>query len=233
MKQNIIEAKKLAKVYGKGDLEVKVLNDIDVEFEKGKITTILGPSGGGKTTMLNLLSGLDSPTSGQIIVDGQDIAKFSKNQLVDFRKDKIGFIFQQYNLVNELTVAENVELAASLSKNPYPIDELLKKVGLDGKQKAFPTQLSGGQQQRVAIARSIAKRPSILFCDEPTGALDENTGKEVLALIQQLNNEGTSIIIITHNPAIADISHRVIRVNSGNIVEVIEHESTKDAHDIK
>lgn len=231
--EKIYELKKIHKIYKNFGSENHALNDINLSLYKGEVIVILGPSGSGKSTMLNILSGIDNPTKGKVLFLGDDIATLSEEELTLYRRENLGFIFQSYNLVSNLTVMENIELGAHLSEHPLDIHKLLKIVGLKEHQNKYPYQLSGGQMQRVAIARALAKNPKVLFCDEPTGALDEKTGKKVLETLQEINEEyGTTMIIVTHNPSIADMANMVIKMNSGVIKEVIVHETVKSAKDL-
>ncbi|MEG0359942.1 MAG: ABC transporter ATP-binding protein, partial [Anaerorhabdus sp.] len=207
--------------------------DISLEIKDGEFIVILGPSGSGKSTMLNVISGLDTPTSGTIHFNNELISNYKSEELTLFRRKHLGFIFQQYNLLQNLTVRENVDMGANISINPLNIDEVIAKVGLEEEKNKYPSQLSGGQQQRVSIARSIAKNPEILFCDEPTGALDEDTARDVLALLQEMNKEfKTTTVIITHNPGIALMADRVIKMNSGKIVDIKVNDIKKNASEI-
>jgi putative ABC transport system ATP-binding protein len=209
------------KVYRSGDVSVNALHDVSFEIEKGEICVIVGQSGAGKTTLLNILGGMDTLTSGRVLLDGEDISKFARRRLVTYRREQIGFVFQFYNLIPNLTAVENVEIATQLSKNPLPARQVLEDVGLGGRMDNFPAQLSGGEQQRVAIARALAKNPSLLLCDEPTGALDYATGKAILKLLQdQSRKNGMTVVIITHNTALTAMAHRVVRVNNGTVVDV-------------
>ena len=222
------------KTYKNNDTFNHALNNVDLTISEGKIIVILGPSGSGKSTMLNLLSGIDTPSKGKIFFNDIRLDKISSESLTDYRKDYLGFIFQSYNLISNLTVKENVELGKQLSTNPLNIDEILDSVGLKEQKNKYPYQMSGGQMQRVAIARSLVKNPKVLFCDEPTGALDEETGKNVLAILQELNKKyQTTMIIVTHNPSIALMAHTVIKMNSGKIVEIINNEKIISAKDLR
>ena len=213
-----IEMKNVSRLYDTGGVVVKALSGVDLEIERGELCVIVGPSGAGKTTLLNLLGGMDSATGGSILVDGQEIAALRGKGLTKYRRYDIGFVFQFYNLVGNLTALENVELASQICRDPMPAAEALEKVGLGHRMNNFPAQLSGGEQQRVAIARALAKRPKLLLCDEPTGALDYVTGKEVLQLLQDTcRNEGMTVVIITHNSALMPMGDRVIRLRSGTI----------------
>jgi len=224
----------LTKKYQSGGEELYALNEVDVYFEQEKINTILGPSGSGKTTLLNMLSGLDKIDSGVINFLGTDIAKYNDKKMTKYRRDNTGFIFQSYNLISTLTVYENVELGAHLSKDALDIDEVIEQVGLSEHKFKFPHQLSGGQQQRVAIARVLVKNPKVIFCDEPTGALDEKSGRIVLDLLQKLNEKyKTTLIMVTHNPNIAHMSHKVIFFNSGKIVNEIHNDTIQSAYEIE
>lgn len=213
-----IEVEHLTKKYKSGETEFLAINDVSFEIEEGEICTILGPSGSGKSTLMNMIGGLESPTSGSLRVEGNEIAKFNSKKLSFYRRQYVGFVFQFYNLIPNLTIRENIEICAHLSPNPLDIDELIEKVGLSQQKYKFPAQLSGGQQQRVAIARAIVKNPKLLLCDEPTGALDYKTSKEVLCLFEEINRTyHTTVVMITHNDAIKDMSHRVIRIKDGKI----------------
>lgn len=228
------ETKNLIKKYKTGGEELYALNDVSINLEEHKINTILGPSGSGKTTFLNMLSGLDQIDNGNILFYGDDIAFLSEAKKTKYRRENTGFIFQSYNLISTLTVRENVELGAYLSKNALDVDEVLAEVGLNEHKEKYPHQLSGGQQQRVAIARVLVKNPKVIFCDEPTGALDEKSGRKVLELLQNLNaNYKTTLIMVTHNPNIADMSHKVIYFNSGKIVKEVENDVVKSAYEIE
>lgn len=230
----IYKLENVYKTYKFNDTYNYALNDIDLELKEGEIIVILGPSGSGKSTLLNLLSGIDIPSRGKIYFNDKRLDKLSDIELTDYRRDYLGFIFQNYHLIPNLTVEENVELGAHLSKNPLNIDEIIEAVGLKEQKQKYPYQLSGGQMQRVAIARSLVKNPKVLFCDEPTGALDEKTGKKVLKLLQNLNQKyHTTIIIVTHNPSIALMANTVITMNSGKIVKVQKNKTMLDAEELR
>lgn len=235
MEKIIIKVKDLVKSYKNDEVEELILKSLNFDIVEGKITTILGPSGSGKTTLLNILSGLDRPTSGEVFVDNKNIISLNDEQITKFRLDKLGFIFQHYNLIQELSVKENVLLALELKGvKANDIDQILKVVGLDHAKDKKPNELSGGMQQRVAIARAVASRPEILICDEPTGALDESTGKEILALLQNINKMyGTTIILVTHNPGIKQMSDYIISILSGNIDSYVKNNNVCSAKDIK
>ena len=230
----LLSAKGLKKIYKSGEVETSALNGVDLDIEEGELIVTLGPSGSGKTTLLNIFGGLDTATEGQLLWNGKDISNYSQQELTLFRRDNVGFVFQNYNLLPNLTVRENVESGARLSKTPLDINKIINTVGLSDKKDKFPYQLSGGEQQRVSIARAIAKNPKILFCDEPTGALDEKNSKIVLSMLQKINNvTDTTIFIITHNLGIADMAHRVIRMNDGRIAETKINTSIIDAAEIR
>ncbi|MEA4963082.1 ABC transporter ATP-binding protein [Lutispora sp.] len=216
----IFHLENVSKSYKMGEVEVKALKEAVFDIRCGELVVVLGPSGSGKSTLLNILGGMDAATSGQVFFQGTDISRYNENQLTFFRRKSIGFIFQFYNLMPNLTARENVELAAEISENPLNVESVLENVGLRDRMEHFPAQMSGGEQQRVAIARAVAKNPDVLLCDEPTGALDYTTGKLVLKLLQGINkNTGKTVIIITHNQPIAAMAQRVIKMRSGEIVE--------------
>ena len=229
-----IEFKKVNKVYKMGEVEIKALNNTSFEIEKGQLICILGPSGAGKTTCLNILGGMDRLTSGNVIVDGKIINDLNEKQLIKYRRNDIGFVFQFYNLIQNMTVIENVELATQLCKNSLDPSDILDKVGLKNRKNNFPAQLSGGEQQRVAIARAICKNPKLLLCDEPTGALDYKTGKQILKLLQDTGrNEQMTVIIITHNSAISPMADKVIKFKNGTVSDVIINDKPKNIEDIE
>ena len=215
-----IEFKDVSKVYRMGQTEIRALDHISFSVEKGELCVIVGPSGAGKTTLLNILGGRDAPTEGTILLDGREISALNARQLTDYRRTDVGFVFQFYNLVQNLTALENVELAAEICRDSLDAVQMLKDVGLEGRMDNFPAQLSGGEQQRVSIARALAKNPKIILCDEPTGALDYHTGKAVLKLLQDTcRSTGKTVLIITHNSALTRIADRVIRVKNGTVIE--------------
>ena len=226
-----VEFRDVRKTYRMGDVEVHAVDGMDFEIERGEFCVIVGPSGAGKTTVLNMLGGMDSATSGTIMLDGREISGLSEHELTLYRRHEIGFVFQFYNLVQNLTALENVELASQICKDPLPAEEVLRQVGLGERMDNFPAQLSGGEQQRVSIARALAKNPTLLLCDEPTGALDYNTGKQILKLLQDTCREtGRTVAVVTHNSAFCEIADRVIRVRSGKAesVEVNEHPASAE-----
>ena len=226
-----IELKNVVKSYTMGDVTIYANNSVNFKVNKGEFTVIVGASGAGKTTILNMLGGMDTPTSGTIVVDGHNIATYDDKQLTDYRRDDIGFVFQFYNLVQNLTALENVELASQISKDPLNSVDILERVGLGDRKDNFPAQLSGGEQQRVAIARAIAKNPKLLLCDEPTGALDYQTGKSILGLLRSMcDNYGMTVIVITHNSALAPMADQVIHLKNGKVErqEYNEHPESID-----
>ena len=219
-----IEFKNVVKEYISGETKIRALDEASFFVKEGELAVILGSSGAGKTTALNILGGMDTPTSGQVLVDGKDISQYKKKQLTGYRRTDIGFVFQFYNLVPNLTALENVELAAQVCKNSLDAGMTLDKVGLAERKGNFPSQLSGGVQQRVAIARALAKNPKLLLCDEPTGALDYNTGKQILQLLQDTcRKDNITVLLITHNSALAPMADRLIRFKSGKVVEITEN----------
>lgn len=229
-----IEFKEVNKIYKMGEVEIKALNKASFKIEKGELVVILGPSGAGKTTCLNILGGMDNATSGKVLVDNKDITGYNNKELIMYRRDNIGFVFQFYNLVQNLTALENVELAVQLCKDYLNPKTILNKVGLKNRMNNFPSQLSGGEQQRVAIARAISKNPKLLLCDEPTGALDYKTGKQILKLLEQTaRKEKMTVIIITHNAAIAPMADKVIKFKNGCASDVIINENPKSIDEIE
>lgn len=230
---SFIEFKDVVKVYGTEENKQYAVNHVSFQINKGEFVVILGQSGAGKSTVLNMLGGMDAPTEGQIFIDGKEISKMSDDQLSDYRASDIGFIFQFYNLIPTMTAYENVALTKDIVKNALNPDDMLKAVGLEDKKNKFPTQMSGGEQQRVSIARALSKNPKFLLGDEPTGALDSETGKDVLILIQKMCREkGKTTIIVTHNSNIAQCADKVIRMKNGKIVEVAENKTPTDAQEV-
>ena len=229
-----VEFHDVSKIYRMGDVEVRAVEGMNFEIEQGELVVIVGPSGAGKTTVLNMLGGMDMPTSGTIVLDGDVVSSFDERQLTQYRRHDIGFVFQFYNLVQNLTARENVELASQICENPLPADEALGKVGLTRRMDNFPAQLSGGEQQRVAIARALAKNPKLLLCDEPTGALDYQTGKQILKLLQDTCREsGSTVAIVTHNSAFTQIADRVIVVREGRADRIERNEAPADAMSVE
>lgn len=221
-----VELRDVRKIYKMGEIEIAAADGIDFYVEKGEFVVVVGASGAGKTTVLNILGGMDTATSGKVLVDGENIVKYSSKELTAYRRDDIGFVFQFYNLIPNLTALENVELALQICKNPLDAKDVLEEVGLGDRVNNFPAQLSGGEQQRVSIARALAKNPKLLLCDEPTGALDYNTGKAILKLLQDTcRNQGMTVILITHNSAIAPMADRVIHIKSGKVSKIIENDN--------
>lgn len=222
------------KTYKMGEVEIHALDGVSFDIEQGEFVIIAGASGAGKSTILNLLGGMDTVTSGTITVDGKEISSYNDRQLTQYRRDDVGFVFQFYNLIQNLTLRENVELATQISKDPKNIDEVIDSVGLEDRKQNFPSQLSGGEQQRVAIARAIAKNPKLLLCDEPTGALDYKTGKQVLKVLQDIcRKEKTTVIVITHNLALTPIGDKVIKVRSGKIESITKNPEPMDVDRIE
>lgn len=218
MSEAFVKLEHVTKIYRMGEVEIHAVDGIDFEIMRGEFVVIVGPSGAGKTTVLNILGGMDAASSGRVIVDGNDIAKYSQKKLTGYRREEIGFVFQFYNLVPNLTALENVELAMQICKNPLDARMVLEEVGLGARAGNFPAQLSGGEQQRVSIARALAKNPKLLLCDEPTGALDYQTGKSILKLLQDMCREkGMTVIVITHNSAITPMGDRVIKIKNGRV----------------
>ncbi len=231
--EKFIQFNKVKKIYQMGEVEIEALAGVDFSISKGEFVIIAGASGAGKSTILNILGGMDTPTSGKIIVDGETISSYKQKDLITYRRYDVGFVFQFYNLVQNLTAMENVELACQVSENPLNIQQVIEDVGLSSRKNNFPSQLSGGEQQRVAIARALAKNPKLLLCDEPTGALDYETSKSILKLLQDTcRRTGMTIVIITHNLALTDIGNRVIRVKSGRIDSVAINENPMDVEKV-
>ena len=231
---SFVSFENVAKTYHMGEVEIQALRSASFEIEKGELVVIVGPSGAGKTTLLNILGGMDTLTSGKVTLDGEEISAMNRRQLTRYRRDDVGFVFQFYNLIGNLTALENVELANQISKNPLDAAQVLRDVGLGDRSRNFPSQLSGGEQQRVAIARALAKNPKLLLCDEPTGALDYQTGKAILQLLQNTGRRtGMTVIIITHNSALTAMADRVIKVRSGTVVSVEKNEHPRDISEIE
>ncbi len=234
--KNFIEFKNVVKTYNVGEKSFNALDGMSFTIPKGEFVVILGPSGAGKSTLLNLLGGMDSVTSGSIIIDSENIENFDKNQMTEYRAENVGFIFQFYNILPTLTVLENVEIVKDIVKQPKSARKILKEVGLSNHLDKFPNQLSGGEQQRVSIARAIAKNPKLLLCDEPTGALDSKTGVEVLKLLKKCcdaNNGENTVVVVTHNALIAEIADRVIRVKNGKVDSITENKKPKNIDEVK
>ena len=231
---SLIKLQNVSRIYKIADHEQKALDNINLEIDEGEFVVILGPSGAGKSTLLNLLGGLDIPTSGKIFVGGENIAELTGDKLADYRARSVGFVFQSYNLIPTLTVAENVELVNEIVDNPLPFDKMLDRVGLAEHIDKFPSELSGGEQQRVSIARSLAKNPKILLCDEPTGALDSETGVLVLeVLLDMARDYNKTIIIVTHNQNISKMADKVIRVKSGRVTEIVKNEKPLSVDEVE
>ena len=229
-----VEFKNVGKVYKMGEVSINALHDATFTIERGELVVIVGPSGAGKTTLLNILGGMDTLTSGQVLLDGQEISAFNKRHLTNYRRNDVGFVFQFYNLIGNLTALENVEMANQISKAPLNAEDVLKSVGLEQRMKNFPSQLSGGEQQRVAIARALAKNPKLLLCDEPTGALDYQTGKAILKLLQDTGREnGMTVVIITHNSALTAMADRIIRVKNGTVISETKNPEPQNIAEIE
>ena len=229
-----IEFRNVSKEYKMGEVTIKALNNTNFEIEKGELVVIVGPSGAGKTTALNILGGMDTVTSGKVYVDGKNVSNLKGKDIIRYRRDDIGFVFQFYNLIQNLTARENVELATQICKDSLDVDKVLAEVGLKDRKSNFPSQLSGGEQQRVAIARAIAKNPKLLLCDEPTGALDYKTGKQILKLLQNTcKNDNITVIIITHNSAIAPMANKIIQFKNGKAENIIVNKEPKSIDDIE
>lgn len=223
---NYIEFKNVKKIYKMGEVEIEALSGVDFSIKKGEFVIVAGASGAGKSTILNILGGMDKVSSGEVIVDNNDVSKYNSKELTTYRRYDIGFVFQFYNLVPNLTAIENIELATQISKNPFDISETLDAVGLSNRKNNFPAQLSGGEQQRVSIARALAKNPKLLLCDEPTGALDYNTGKSILKLLQETSRKmGMTIVVITHNLALIPMGDKVIKVRNGKVESITINEN--------
>ena len=221
MSEAVVSFQDVSKIYRSGEVEIRAVDDISFEIRKGEFVVIVGPSGAGKTTVLNMLGGMDACSEGTILVDGSEVSRYNARQLTEYRRRDIGFVFQFYNLVQNLTALENVELAAQICPDPLDAQEVLRDVGLADRMNNFPAQLSGGEQQRVSIARALAKNPKLLLCDEPTGALDDQTGRTILQLLQDTcRQKGVTVIVITHNSALTPMADRVIRIRSGTVAEM-------------
>ena len=229
-----VEFKNVAKTYRMGEVEIRALHDASFCVEKGELVVIVGPSGAGKTTLLNILGGMDTLSGGTVLLDGEEISHLNRKQLVHYRRQDVGFVFQFYNLIGNLTALENVELANQICKEPLNAQEILRQVGLEDRMHNFPSQLSGGEQQRVAIARALAKNPKLLLCDEPTGALDYQTGKAILKLLQDTGKQtGMTVIIITHNSALTAMADRVIRIKNGTVVSEVTNPQPQNVSEIE
>lgn len=232
-KNIILSSNNLCKEYMNGESKFKALDNVSFSIYEGELVVILGPSGAGKTTLLNLIGGMDNPTSGELIIDGENIVKYNKKQLALYRRNKVGFVFQFYNLMPNLTAKENVELATELKKDSLDPEEVLSSLGLENKLNNFPSQLSGGEQQRVSIARALAKNPKIILCDEPTGALDYNTGKLILGILQKMAKENNqTVLIVTHNSALKDMGNKTIFIKNGQIENIVENKKPMNIKDI-
>lgn len=231
---SFVRFKNVNKEYCVGDMKLSALRDVSFDIDKGEICIILGQSGAGKTTILNILGGMDTLTSGKVYLGEKEISSFNKNELTTYRREDIGFVFQFYNLIPNLTAIENVEIVTQMTKNPLPADQVLKSVGLEDRMVHFPAQLSGGEQQRVAIARALAKNPKLLLCDEPTGALDYKTGRQILQLLQdQSRKNGMLVVIVTHNSALAGMADRIVQVKSGTIISIDKNENALPIKEIE
>ena len=229
-----IEFKNVKKIYKMGDVKIRALNGVDFKIDKGEFAVVLGPSGAGKSTILNILGGMDTCTTGEITVDGKRIDKYNSRQLTAYRRYDIGFVFQFYNLIPDLTVQENIEVVADISNNPLNINEVMEELGIAAYKNRFPKELSGGQQQRVAIARALIKNPKILLCDELTGALDSKSSRDVLRVIEKINSSfKTTIIIITHNEAIAHMADTVVRIRDGKVADCIDNKQKMSADELE
>ena len=232
--KDFVKLENVRKIYQMGEVEIRAVDGIDFEIGKGEFVVIVGPSGAGKTTVLNILGGMDTATSGKVLVDGNDVAQYTNRQLIGYRREDIGFVFQFYNLMQNLTALENVELAMQICKHPLDASEVLEEVGLEERMNNFPAQLSGGEQQRVAIARALAKNPKLLLCDEPTGALDYVTGKAILKLLQDTCREkGMTVIVITHNSALTPMADRVIKIRNGKVAGMKTNENPTPVEEIE
>ena len=234
LQNSYVKLDKVSKIYKMGEVEIRAVDNISFEISKGEFVVVVGPSGAGKTTVLNILGGMDTATEGDVYVDGSNIAEYNNRQLTAYRRDDIGFVFQFYNLVPNLTALENVELAMQICKNPLDAKKVLCEVGLEDRMGNFPAQLSGGEQQRVSIARALAKNPKLLLCDEPTGALDYQTGKAILKLLQDMCRErGMTVIVITHNSALTPMADRVIKIKNGKVSSMVQNEAPTPVEEIE
>ena len=232
--KDFVKLQDITKIYKMGEIEIRAADNISFSIDKGEFVVIVGPSGAGKTTVLNILGGMDTATSGTLLVDGEEITAYNSRRLTEYRREDIGFVFQFYNLVPNLTALENVELALQICRDPLDAKEVLEEVGLGDRLNNFPAQLSGGEQQRVSIARALAKNPKLLLCDEPTGALDYNTGKSILKLLQNMCRErGMTVIVITHNQAIAPMADRLIHIKNGQVSQMELNENPISIDDIE
>lgn len=232
--KDFVKLKNVSKIYRMGEVEIRAVDKIEFMIDKGEFVVVVGPSGAGKTTVLNILGGMDTVTSGDVLVDGENIAKYSQRKLTGYRRDDIGFVFQFYNLVPNLTAKENVELALQICKEPLDAVQVLKEVGLGNRLDNFPAQLSGGEQQRVSIARALAKNPKLLLCDEPTGALDYQTGKAILKLLQDTcRQKKMTVIVITHNSALTPMADRVIKIKNGKVSKMYLNENPEPIENIE
>lgn len=232
--KDFVKLKNVTKIYQMGEVQIRAVDGIDFSIDKGEFVVVVGPSGAGKTTVLNILGGMDKASGGEVLVDGKDIAGYSKKQLTGYRRNDIGFVFQFYNLVPNLTALENVELALQISRNPLDAKTVMQEVGLGDRLNNFPAQLSGGEQQRVSIARALAKNPKLLLCDEPTGALDYVTGKSILKLLQDTcHKKGMTVIVITHNSALTPMADRIVRIRNGRVAEMIQNENPTPVEEIE
>ena len=232
--KDFVKLKNVSKIYRMGEVEIRAVDNIEFAIDKGEFVVVVGPSGAGKTTVLNILGGMDTVTSGDVLVDGENIAKYSQRKLTGYRRDDIGFVFQFYNLVPNLTAKENVELALQICKEPLDAVQVLKEVGLGNRLDNFPAQLSGGEQQRVSIARALAKNPKLLLCDEPTGALDYQTGKAILKLLQDTcRQKKMTVIVITHNSALTPMADRVIKIKNGKVSKMYLNENPEPIENIE
>ena len=233
-KEDYVKLENVSKIYGSKEVKIVAVDEISFQIAEGEFVVIVGPSGAGKTTVLNILGGMDKATSGKVLVDGHDIAGYTNKQLTAYRREDIGFVFQFYNLVPNLTALENVELALQICKNPLDAKTVLSEVGLKDRLGNFPAQLSGGEQQRVSIARALAKNPKLLLCDEPTGALDYQTGKSILKLLQDMCREkGMTVIVITHNSALTPMADRVIKIKNGKVSSMVQNENPTSVEKIE